>query len=253
MTSRSARKAGRRWPSRSGPSRERSRERGRGVGARPGAESGSNPPRTGSVRPVTSYSSGLTGRPGKGSIAANPRASCAGTSVISGNRAARLRFGADAGDPARRGDYDGRRVSTARIRPRRAHPPGRPGGAAPPAPGRDRDRRPARAPIGRLRARPRGGGLRSGANAPLRQWVLSLPRELRGLAAMKADVFGAVERIFAEEIARATKRLAGVAAAARSDRRSSCRAAALSRGYLWPPTARQSLIGPLVAWRTHSQ
>jgi hypothetical protein len=46
-------------------------------------------------------------------------------------------------------------------------------------------------------------------NAPLRQWVLSLPRELRGLAAMKADVFGAVERIFAEEIARATKRLAG--------------------------------------------
>ncbi len=50
-------------------------------------------------------------------------------------------------------------------------------------------------------------------NAPLRQWVLSLPHELRGLAAMKADVFGAVERIFAEEIARATKRLAGGAKA----------------------------------------
>ena len=50
-------------------------------------------------------------------------------------------------------------------------------------------------------------------NAPVRQWVLSLPYELRGLAAMKADVFGAVERIFAEEIARETKRLAGVACA----------------------------------------
>jgi hypothetical protein len=37
-------------------------------------------------------------------------------------------------------------------------------------------------------------------NAPIRQWVLSLPFELRGLAATKPDVLGAMERIFAEEI-----------------------------------------------------
>lgn len=49
-------------------------------------------------------------------------------------------------------------------------------------------------------------------NAPVRQWVLSLPFEqLRGLAATKPDVLTALGRIFAEEIARATKRLAGVA------------------------------------------
>ena len=47
-------------------------------------------------------------------------------------------------------------------------------------------------------------------NAPIRQWVLSLPFELRGLAAMKPDVLTAIGRLFAEEIARATKRLAGV-------------------------------------------
>jgi hypothetical protein len=51
-------------------------------------------------------------------------------------------------------------------------------------------------------------------NAPLRQWVLSLPFELRGLAAMKPDVLGAIERIFAEEIERLTKRLAGIAGTA---------------------------------------
>ena len=48
-------------------------------------------------------------------------------------------------------------------------------------------------------------------NAPLRQWVLSLPFERRGLAATKPDVLTAFGRIFAEEIARATKRLADVA------------------------------------------
>ena len=50
-------------------------------------------------------------------------------------------------------------------------------------------------------------------NAPIRQWVLSLPFELRGLAATKPDVLTALGRVFnigAEEIARATKRLAGV-------------------------------------------
>jgi hypothetical protein len=49
--------------------------------------------------------------------------------------------------------------------------------------------------------------------APLRQWVLSLPFALRGLAATKPDVLTALGRIFAEEIARATKRVAGVARA----------------------------------------
>jgi uncharacterized Zn finger protein (UPF0148 family) len=51
-------------------------------------------------------------------------------------------------------------------------------------------------------------------NAPLRQWVLSLPFELRGLAATKPDVLGAIERIFAEEIERLTKKLAGIPGAA---------------------------------------
>ena len=50
-------------------------------------------------------------------------------------------------------------------------------------------------------------------NAPLRQWVMSLPFELRALAATKSDVLAAMERIFAEEIARVTRRLAGVAGA----------------------------------------
>jgi hypothetical protein len=50
-------------------------------------------------------------------------------------------------------------------------------------------------------------------NAPLRQWVLSLPFELRGLAATKPDVLTALGRIFAEEIARATNRLAKIAGA----------------------------------------
>mgnify|MGYP001614018664 FL=1 len=48
-------------------------------------------------------------------------------------------------------------------------------------------------------------------NAPVRQWVLSLPFELRGLAATKPAVLTALGRIFAEEIARTTKRLAHVA------------------------------------------
>jgi hypothetical protein len=47
-------------------------------------------------------------------------------------------------------------------------------------------------------------------NVPVRQWVLSLPWELRGLAAMKPKVVGAMDRIFAEEIARLTRRLAGI-------------------------------------------
>jgi len=38
-------------------------------------------------------------------------------------------------------------------------------------------------------------------NVPVRQWGLSLPWELRGLAAMKPGVVGAMDRIFAEEIA----------------------------------------------------
>jgi hypothetical protein len=47
-------------------------------------------------------------------------------------------------------------------------------------------------------------------NVPIRQWVMSLPLELRGLAALKPDVLTALGRIFAEEIARTTKRLAAV-------------------------------------------
>lgn len=50
-------------------------------------------------------------------------------------------------------------------------------------------------------------------NVPIRQWVLSLPWELRGVAAAKRGVLGAFDRIFAEEIARVTKRLAGIASA----------------------------------------
>ena len=51
-------------------------------------------------------------------------------------------------------------------------------------------------------------------NAPLRQWVMSLPFELRALAATRPDVLGAMERIFAEETERLTLLLAGVADAA---------------------------------------
>jgi hypothetical protein len=50
-------------------------------------------------------------------------------------------------------------------------------------------------------------------SVPVRQWVMSLPFELRALAALKPDVLTALGRIFAEEIARATRRLAGVAGA----------------------------------------
>jgi hypothetical protein len=50
-------------------------------------------------------------------------------------------------------------------------------------------------------------------NVPIRQWVLSLPYELRGLAATKPDVLTALGRIFAEELARKTKRLTNVAGA----------------------------------------
>jgi hypothetical protein len=47
-------------------------------------------------------------------------------------------------------------------------------------------------------------------NVPVRQWVASLPWELRGLAAARSRVLGAIDHIFAEEIARLTKRLAGI-------------------------------------------
>ena len=50
-------------------------------------------------------------------------------------------------------------------------------------------------------------------HVPVRQWVLSLPWELRALAAAKPAVLGAFDRIFAEEIARLLERLAGVAGA----------------------------------------
>ena len=50
-------------------------------------------------------------------------------------------------------------------------------------------------------------------NVPIRQWVLSLPFELRGLAAANPKVFGALDRIFGEELARMTTQLAGVAGA----------------------------------------
>jgi hypothetical protein len=48
-------------------------------------------------------------------------------------------------------------------------------------------------------------------NAPVRQSVMSLPFELRALAATKPDVLTAFGRIFASEVARPTQRLAGVA------------------------------------------
>ena len=51
-------------------------------------------------------------------------------------------------------------------------------------------------------------------STPVRQWVLSLPFELRGLAATKPDVLTALGRINAFEVERVTKRLADVAGAA---------------------------------------
>jgi hypothetical protein len=50
-------------------------------------------------------------------------------------------------------------------------------------------------------------------NVPIRQWVLSLPWELRGLAATKPKVLGVMDKIFAQESARAAKRLAVIAGA----------------------------------------
>jgi hypothetical protein len=47
-------------------------------------------------------------------------------------------------------------------------------------------------------------------SAPIRQWVMSLPFELRALAGTKTDVLAAMERIFAEETGRMTTRLAGI-------------------------------------------
>ncbi|XYI03797.1 transposase [Sorangium sp. So ce1128] len=44
-------------------------------------------------------------------------------------------------------------------------------------------------------------------------WVMSLPFELRALAAKRSDVLAVMERIFAEEIARLTTQLAGIAGA----------------------------------------
>jgi hypothetical protein len=47
-------------------------------------------------------------------------------------------------------------------------------------------------------------------NVPVGQWVLSTPFDLRALAATKPDVRTAIGRTFAQEISRATKRLANV-------------------------------------------
>ncbi|MEO5726706.1 MAG: transposase zinc-binding domain-containing protein [Byssovorax sp.] len=47
-------------------------------------------------------------------------------------------------------------------------------------------------------------------SVPLRQWVLSLPWELRSLAVAKPEVLGAVDRIFAEEITRSTQERANL-------------------------------------------
>jgi hypothetical protein len=50
-------------------------------------------------------------------------------------------------------------------------------------------------------------------SAPVRQWVLSLPFELRRAAAFRADVATALGRIFIEEVAADQKRRAGLAGA----------------------------------------
>jgi hypothetical protein len=47
---------------------------------------------------------------------------------------------------------------------------------------------------------------------PVRQWVLSLPFELRRLAAFRADVAGALGRIFIDAVAAEQKRAAGIPA-----------------------------------------
>ena len=49
-------------------------------------------------------------------------------------------------------------------------------------------------------------------SVPVRQWVMSVPFDLRALVATKPDVRTAIGRLFAEEIARATKRLVNVVA-----------------------------------------
>jgi hypothetical protein len=43
---------------------------------------------------------------------------------------------------------------------------------------------------------------------PVRQWVLSVPWELRGLLAARADALGAASRFFAEEIEKRLRRVA---------------------------------------------
>src|SRR5262249_34564139 len=48
-------------------------------------------------------------------------------------------------------------------------------------------------------------------NVLVRPWVMSLPWELRGLAAARPQVLGAMARIFAEEIGRMSKKLTKVA------------------------------------------
>src|SRR4051794_13260285 len=45
-------------------------------------------------------------------------------------------------------------------------------------------------------------------DVPVRQWVLSVPFELRGLLASQADAVNAVSRFFAEEIERHLRRVA---------------------------------------------
>ena len=50
-------------------------------------------------------------------------------------------------------------------------------------------------------------------NVPVRQWVLSLPFELRHLALVRPDVLTATGRIFANEVARVTLRGAAIAGA----------------------------------------
>jgi Transposase zinc-binding domain len=71
-------------------------------------------------------------------------------------------------------------------------------------------------------------------SAPVRQGVLSLPFELRGLAATKPDVLTALGRIFAEEVERVAQRLAGVAGAETRSREMSRSGGATER----PGTAR---------------
>ena len=57
-------------------------------------------------------------------------------------------------------------------------------------------------------------------NVPVRQWVLSLPFELRRLAAFRADVLTACSRIFYETVATHYVRISHLACRTREDRRS---------------------------------